>query len=134
VNPRHLRWATHRENEADKVRHGTLRKGEAVHAAKLSAAEVAEIRTIYAAGGVTQSDLATRFGTSPGNVSRIIRNAEWRDDTYVPPATWPNAAKCGTRYGAKRHRRNGEVVCESCLEAEREYTRERRAIRCRRVS
>lgn len=36
----------------------------------------------------------------------------------------PYAPKpCGTRAAAARHRRNGEPVCNACVEAEREYMR-----------
>lgn len=34
-------------------------------------------------------------------------------------------APCGTRSGANRHRRHGELLCEDCREAERFYQRSR---------
>jgi hypothetical protein len=37
------------------------------------------------------------------------------------------AARCGTRSGAKRHRRHGEPVCTLCRQADRDYQRTRRA-------
>ena len=36
------------------------------------------------------------------------------------PRLRPAVAECGTRPGARRHRRLGEPVCEPCLQAERD--------------
>jgi hypothetical protein len=35
-------------------------------------------------------------------------------------------APCGTRAAAARHRRNGEPLCQPCIEAERAYMNRRR--------
>jgi hypothetical protein len=40
VNPRHLRWATQRQNIADKEKHGTVRRGEQHVNAKLTEQQV----------------------------------------------------------------------------------------------
>lgn len=76
VNPRHLRWATRSENEADKERHGTKARGERSGRAKLTAADVAFIR---AASG-TNREIARRFGISDVQVSAIRRGKSWRVD------------------------------------------------------
>jgi WhiB family transcriptional regulator, redox-sensing transcriptional regulator len=39
----------------------------------------------------------------------------------------PRAPECGTRGGYHKHRRAGEVACEPCREANREYCARRRA-------
>jgi hypothetical protein len=44
------------------------------------------------------------------------------------PARVREPARCGTRYGAVRHRRLGEKACEECLQAERDYRNQRNMI------
>lgn len=73
VNPRHIRWATRQENEADKKRHGTYQYGERNPAVKLSDAQVAAIRRGYAEG-VSRRTIAWYFGLSQGHVCNIINN------------------------------------------------------------
>ena len=46
VNPKHIRWATAKENEFDKRGHGTLRRGTAINTSKLSECDVTKIRAI----------------------------------------------------------------------------------------
>ena len=46
-NPRHMSWKTRKENEADKLRHGTHQFGERNCQAKLTEANVAELRELY---------------------------------------------------------------------------------------
>lgn len=81
VNPGHLRLGTHAENMADMLAkgrdgHGVL-SGESNPRARLTSAEVARIRAIYAAGGVRQKDVAAQFGITQAMVSRIVRGASW---------------------------------------------------------
>lgn len=64
VNPRHLRWATRSENHADKHGHGTMPKGQSHPFAKLTDAQVAEIRK--STDGMTA--IAAKFGISRGYV------------------------------------------------------------------
>lgn len=66
-----LCWGTKAENTAD------TRKFERFHT-KLTAEQVNEIRVRYAAGGITQQNLAAMFGTTRPNVSNIINGASWR--------------------------------------------------------
>lgn len=73
VNPLHLSWKTPPENNADKIADGSALFGEKNHQAKLTDGEVGTIRALYAAGGVTQKQLADRFGVSHQQVSKIIR-------------------------------------------------------------
>jgi DNA-binding transcriptional regulator YiaG len=70
-----LVYSTHKENEADKARHGTLRRGEANAAAKLTAADVREIRRRK---GERQEDLAAEYGCTFSNISAIQRGKSWR--------------------------------------------------------
>lgn len=51
-----------------------------------------EIRSRYAAGGVTQAALGEEFGVTPGAISRIVNHASWT--TYTP---YPTSGVRGTR-------------------------------------
>ncbi|WP_257540664.1 NUMOD4 motif-containing HNH endonuclease [Sphingobium sp. CFD-1] len=62
-----LRWATHRENMADREMHGTKTAGERHPQAKLSASEVADIRASPEMGTV----LAYKYGVSKALISMI---------------------------------------------------------------
>lgn len=71
--PDNLRWATRRENEADKLTHGTRRRGSQMWNSKLTEEQVAAIRTepgLY-------SDIARKFGVSDRKVAAIKRGERW---------------------------------------------------------
>lgn len=70
LNRRHVRWATHVENEADKRQHGTLNVGERNGHATLTTVEVDEIRRLRS-GGLKLDEIAGRFGVQKSTVSRI---------------------------------------------------------------
>lgn len=74
-NPFHLRWATARENSADRVGHGTDCRGENNGRAKLTAENVMEIRSL--GSELTQAVIAERFGIERSVVSRIISKKAW---------------------------------------------------------
>lgn len=84
-----LRWDTRVGNFADKVRHGTLQEGERQGSAKLTLDQVQEIRNAYGPargvngsrplGAPTCAELAHRYGVSPVTISRVVRNANWRN-------------------------------------------------------
>jgi hypothetical protein len=80
VNPGHLFLGTQADNVADMVtkgRHGHGRVvGEEHPRAKLSAAQVAEIRVRHAAGE-TGRILAREFGVGDSQMSRIVRGQSW---------------------------------------------------------
>lgn len=80
VEPSHLLKGTHAENVQDKVdrlRHGF---GEAHPNRKLTFSEVEAIRAAYSAGGVTQKELARRFGASRTQLHRIVHGSRWGID------------------------------------------------------
>ncbi|PDS68906.1 HNH endonuclease signature motif containing protein [Rhizobium phaseoli] len=72
-----LYWATHVENEADKIVHGTKLTGEDVGNSKLTVLQVAEIRKLL--GSLAQHKIAKKFGISQMAVSKIHRGLLWRD-------------------------------------------------------
>lgn len=78
VNPFCLFLGTPADNAADKVAKGRQVKGEDSHLAKVTADMVRDIRTRYAAGGVTQKQLAVEHGLSLGHVMGIIKRRSWK--------------------------------------------------------
>lgn len=72
-----LRWDTRKSNESDKRKHGTYQGGENNPAAKLTAAQVREMRLLRG-GGLSTYELSRRFNISRAVVSKIIRGELWR--------------------------------------------------------
>jgi hypothetical protein len=77
VNPAHLFLGTSADNTRDSVEKGRRACGERVNTAKLSVADVREIRRLRE-GGATQQALADRFGCSQPMVGVIVRREAWR--------------------------------------------------------
>lgn len=75
VSPNHLRWATASENEIDKVANGTSNRGERHGMAKLTEADVLQIRQL--AGSATYVEIAEEFGVSAWTVGDIVRRKLW---------------------------------------------------------
>ena len=77
VRPDHLRWGTPKENTADAVRRGRLRRtdGEFSSRAKLTWRQVEDIRS---RGSETRAALAREFGVSAPAISMILLNKAWR--------------------------------------------------------
>lgn len=76
VNPRHLRWASRKENADDMLHHGTKLIGEKHGYAKLTEANVREIRRLK--GLVHSKELAERFGISERYVRGIQERRTWK--------------------------------------------------------
>lgn len=74
-----LRYDTHSENLRDMLRHGTRQKtsGEGHYCAKLTAAQVLQVRTDTR----SQRQIAVDYGVSQNRVSRIKRGLSW---THLP--------------------------------------------------
>lgn len=75
VTKRHLSWKTHIDNEADKIGHGTVARGERQGGSKLSEADVLEILALR--GTMPQREVARMFGVSKMNISLIQRRKIW---------------------------------------------------------
>lgn len=71
-----LRWATAKENIADKILHGTMAHSEANGRAKLTIEQVREIRRRMAEGE-TQKGLAQAYGVAASNISHIATGKNW---------------------------------------------------------
>lgn len=72
-----LAYGTYAENEADKGRHGRQAQGEQVHGSRLTAADVAEIRALYAKG-VQYAELLARWPINPANMHAAVHGYTWK--------------------------------------------------------
>lgn len=75
VNPQHVRWATATENAADKILHGTVSRGAKRWSAKLTEANVIEIRSIVSLSART---IADKFNVSERTIRDILSRRKWR--------------------------------------------------------
>ena len=75
VNPRHLRWASKRDNEADKISHGTLLRGEKKNQAVLRDEDIGAIRSLR--GKEPQWKTAERFGVSRSLIGMVQQKKRW---------------------------------------------------------
>lgn len=82
VNPDHLWEGSHQDNHEDKVKKGRHRNGaspgELNGSAKLSRAQVEEIRFRYIPRKVTMDQLAREYGVAKSQISFIIKGKAWR--------------------------------------------------------
>lgn len=79
-NPDHLYLGTNDDNMRDVVGRGRrkgINAGEKNGRAKLVMAQIAEIRSTYAAGGISQEKLSAQYGVSQDAISKIIRNKRY---------------------------------------------------------
>ena len=73
VNPNHLRWATAKENMADKKIHGTNNNGSKHGLAKLTESQAKEIK--YSTGPLAVA--AKKYGVSCPTISEIRNGKRW---------------------------------------------------------
>ena len=69
-----LRWDTSKSNKADQLLHGTRICGERINTAKLTAADVREIRDSGQSAGV----LAEKFGVTKTLIYMILGRKVWK--------------------------------------------------------
>lgn len=75
VHPKHLRWATKKENQADRLIHGTDGRGSKNSASKLAEADVIEIRR--RSKTETNVAIAASFGVSHQTIALIKSGRNW---------------------------------------------------------
>jgi hypothetical protein len=78
-----LRWDTHRNNEKDKIRHGThpsvvCRRGEDVWQSKLTKKSVKDIRKLYQKNVYGMRKLSKQFGVTHQAIHAIVTNRAWK--------------------------------------------------------
>jgi len=66
------------ENEGDKVAHGVAAAGERQAHAVLTDAQAREIRRLFAAGGVSRSELGVLFGVSRKVITQVVSGKTYR--------------------------------------------------------
>ena len=76
-NPRHLRWATPKENQADKRSHGTVNSGERNGNSKLTREAVLLIKRRLSCGELHRS-IAQDFGVAREAISSIAQGKPGR--------------------------------------------------------
>lgn len=80
VNPKHLFLGTSADNNADAWAKGRAKTpfvaGSHYHA-KLTEAQVIEIRQRYSAGGVLRRELAAEYGVSLGCIASVVSGRNW---------------------------------------------------------
>ena len=78
-NPAHLHLGTQTDNMRECLTRGRFAStpGESHSSAKLSKAQVLEIRARYATGGDTHSSLTQEYDVSQSQISRIVRRESW---------------------------------------------------------
>lgn len=82
INPDHLEVGTQKENMADMVRRRRNGKllGEAHHSAKLTSAQVLEIRATYRPRSreFGTNALAKKYGVGSGRIHKIVTGRAWK--------------------------------------------------------
>jgi len=79
MNVDHLFLGTRLDNMRDMVAKGRLprRVGALSSTARLTQAQVDAIRELYAAGGISKSDIGRQFGISNSHAGRVISGRCW---------------------------------------------------------
>jgi predicted XRE-type DNA-binding protein len=77
VEPAHLFEGSQKDNIADAVNKDRMSHAVRRNHKTIDWSEVHQIRQLYAAGGVTQAQLASSFGVSQPQISRIVRERRW---------------------------------------------------------
>lgn len=72
---RHLVWKTPKENNADKIPHGTAQRGNSNSRTKLTEADVYAIRALK--GQLSQHALARQFNIGRGAIKAILLRQSW---------------------------------------------------------
>lgn len=71
-----LRWDTHKNNQADRLRHGTDNRGEKHNLVKLTNTQVLQIRKSRKQF-ITYQEIADKYGVSRRLIGKIIKRQLW---------------------------------------------------------
>ena len=72
-----LYYGTAKQNSADAISHGTWTKGQKCHSAKLTPAQVLEMRRLRSSG-LTYKQLGQMFGVAMTNAREAVLGINWR--------------------------------------------------------
>lgn len=80
INPQHLILGTHQDNHRDMCERGRIARGERSSKAKLTTAQVLEIRAKYVprSSHANQTVLAKLYGITQGHITRILAQESWQ--------------------------------------------------------
>lgn len=84
VNPNHLEVGTQADNLQDCRNRGRRADGERHPMAKLTTRAVWAIRSGYAAGGVSMSQLAATHGVGIRTIHAVVHCQRWKDVVFRP--------------------------------------------------
>jgi len=87
VNPRHLYEGDAKQNQADCIARGRKPRGERCSSARLTQAQVDEIRRLQQTR-MTLAEIAAKFGVSVTYVNAIARRRVWDDGVLPPLKPW----------------------------------------------
>lgn len=76
-----LEWGTRKDNQADRIKHGTDMRGENHPNTTLKTGQVVQVRSLSGLGW-TYKELAEEFGVSIPAIGRIVRRESW---SHIPP-------------------------------------------------
>jgi len=77
-SPFHMRWATSAENQADRLIHGTMLRGNTHPRSRLNEDQVREVRRLYATGEYSQRQLAEQFGVARRTIGAMTDGQNWK--------------------------------------------------------
>lgn len=83
INPSHLLTGMPADNTRDAVERQRMANGERHGMHKLRDDEVNDMRHEYARGGITQRELARRYGCSQSQVNNVLLRKQRADETHI---------------------------------------------------
>jgi DNA-binding MarR family transcriptional regulator len=78
VNPDHLFVGTQADNVHDCIKKNRRSIGEKHWKARLTEAQVKEIRRVYSSRTHTNVEIASMFGVTPSAIGRIVKRKLWK--------------------------------------------------------
>ncbi len=78
INTDHLWLGTHQENMLDRDKKNRCTHGDQISWAKLTSAQVKEIKERYSKGDILQKHLAAEYGVTNKRINSILRGRTWK--------------------------------------------------------